>query len=196
MTSLWFALDKGFSDMSKGCGGLLVSKTQPEDVVCIKTQRFHRAQHHHVADVKLHHAHLISVKQHGVLQILTHHLRETHRLSPDWCEGTSKCHCIFHRHVYQIHRLCSQHPFFAIDNHIHLHARLEMSCSRSNLWTCNGSKACIMLPVTGDQSNISNKVNKLYCMYCNYSTAVYFVGLCTFIIPNAFNKRNPLIYWY
>lgn len=59
------------------CGGLLVSKTEPKDVVCIKAQRFNRAQQHHVANVKLHHAQLLSVKQHGVLQIFTDHLRET-----------------------------------------------------------------------------------------------------------------------
>lgn len=52
-----------------------ISKAQPEDVVGIETQRLHRAQHQHVANVKLHHYRLLSAEQHWIFNVLTHHLQ-------------------------------------------------------------------------------------------------------------------------
>lgn len=56
-----------------------ISEAQPEDVVGIDTQRPHGTQHHHVANVKFHHSHILSVEQHWVLNVLTHNLeKKTH----------------------------------------------------------------------------------------------------------------------
>lgn len=55
-----------------------IGEAQPEDVVGIETQRLHRAQHQHVANVKLDHPHLLSAEQHWIFKVLTHHLENTH----------------------------------------------------------------------------------------------------------------------
>ena len=51
-----------------------VCKAQPEDIVGIKTQWLHRAQHQHVANVKLNHSQLLPVEKHWIFQVLTHNL--------------------------------------------------------------------------------------------------------------------------
>lgn len=56
-----------------------VSKAQPEDIVGVETQRLYSAQHQHVANVKLHHSHILSLEQHRIFNVFTHHLQnKTH----------------------------------------------------------------------------------------------------------------------
>lgn len=59
---------------------LPVSEAQPEDVVGVETQGLRRPQHEHVADVKLHHAHLLSVEQYRLFNVLTNHLQTVHNV--------------------------------------------------------------------------------------------------------------------
>lgn len=51
-----------------------VGEAQPEDVVDKEPQWPNRAQQHHVADVKLDGAHVVSGEEHRVLHVLGHHL--------------------------------------------------------------------------------------------------------------------------
>lgn len=73
---------------------LPVGKAQPEDIIGIETQRLHRTQHQHVANVKLHHSHFLPVEQDWIFEILTHHLEHENKCelySPDTVRILKSC---------------------------------------------------------------------------------------------------------
>lgn len=64
-----------------------VGEAQPEDVIDEEPQRPHGTQQHHIADVELDGAYVISGEEHRVLHVLGHHLhgRLSHEALPWGC---------------------------------------------------------------------------------------------------------------
>ena len=54
----------------------LVGKSEPEDIVDVQLQRFDRGQENHVTIVKLDPAHLWSVEQDRIGDVLAHNLKK------------------------------------------------------------------------------------------------------------------------